>query len=232
MANNTPTGGVDLRSFQDTLRKYIAVTSKTIPDALNTKMLYIAQGALKNTPKASRSDIESSLSITGYAQQVYKRGPKKGQMNQRGKLSRVITSSPIIYKIINARRSRNGQKGLYGAEMKIAVKRFLAKRFRSIGTLKAGWVSAIKRLSGTVGGFGQFTGSLPPVKGRSQVRLAKQGISPSVELEYAVNSFDASHRQYLDPRVVQALSDSFRKEEKSTNDYLIGKLQSAIDNVR
>lgn len=225
--------GFDVSDFQDTLRKYLAVTQKTLPEALNQKMFFILRGASRLTPKTSREIIERELKVTGYAQKVYVRGKKKGQINERGKLGRVQTSSPLIYKIINARRGRAGKPGLFGSEMRSAAAKLLAKRFRSVGTLKAGWLGAIRKLAPLVGDSSRDaeSGASSIIKGRSKAIPAKSEWSPHVEIEYLTNSFSKEHRPYIDARIQQALAIAFNDEKRSMEEYIIKKLQGKIDAI-
>lgn len=220
---------LDTTAFQATLRRYLAVTSKTLQEALNQKMFFIARGASRGTPKVERSTVEKELSVTGYAEKLYMKGPKKGQVNQRGKLGRVQTATPFIYRIINSRLGRVGKKGLYGSAMKAAATKLLAKRFRSLGTLKAGWLGAIRALGRAVGESSQVEGTAANVKGRSKATLAREGWSPQVSIEYLTNSFAPGHRAYIDARVQSALAAAFQDEAKSMEDYMIKKLQKSID---
>lgn len=223
---------VDTAAFQSTLRRYLAVTSKALPEALNQKMFFIARGASRGTPKVERGQIERELSVTGYAQKLYTRGPKKGQVNKRGMLGRVQTASPFIYRIINSRLGRVGKKGLHGSAMKAAATKLLAKRFRSIGTLKAGWLGAIRALGRVVGESSQVDGASSQVKGRSRATLAREGWSPQVSIEYLTNSFAKGHQAYIDARVQSSLAESFAAEARSMEDYMIKKLQGKIDAVK
>lgn len=206
--------------FQKLLRDHLAHTSRRLAVALNSRALNIVATASANTPRTERSQIEAELNVTGYAEKRYVKGPKAGQVNQRGKTARAIISSPIIFKIINARRGRAGEKGLYCSAMRQAVTHLLTKRFRGIGTLKAGWTGALRSLGRVLGLSFQNPDASSRVKGKSVATPAQEGFSPSVHIEYVTNSFDKDHRAYIDDRVQAALASGFEKETEELKKHL------------
>src|SRR5690349_9441988 len=95
--------GVDMTEFQQALRGYLCKTEKALPEALNTKMFYIARGAHRGTPIADRGKIEQELSVTGYK---ISKSKKTGKF-RRGRAT--VAGGSIIYRIINARVGRAGK---------------------------------------------------------------------------------------------------------------------------
>jgi hypothetical protein len=55
--------------------------------------------------------------------------------------------APIAALLINWKRGQTGEKGLYGADMRAAIRRLIAVRSRARAYLAAGWIPAIKKLS-------------------------------------------------------------------------------------
>jgi hypothetical protein len=93
---------VDDSEFQQTLKKYLAVTPKELSEVLNTKMFYIVRGAVRALPKVEKSKIEQDVGVSGYELQYqkerekkprvkktnYKRALKRGAKNARKQLGR------------------------------------------------------------------------------------------------------------------------------------------------
>lgn len=117
---------INRREFDDTFRKYMAVSQRDIAVALNTKAFYIARRATVETAKANAGDIRKVW------------GVRAGRSNS--------TRAAFAGKIINQIRGARGEKGLYGEEMAEAVAQMLVYRLRTVGFIKSGWIPAIKRL--------------------------------------------------------------------------------------
>lgn len=213
--------------FQKFLREHLAKTSRSLPVALNSRMLHIVAKASKNTPKTERSTIEQELGVVGYALKFTKKGKySRAQSSKRRADAAVTNGTSIIHLIINSRLGRVGKKGLYGAAMREAVTKFLLKRFRSVGTLKAGWTGAMRQLGQALGLTFRNEGASASVKGKSTVSVAKPGFTPSVRLEYTTNSFDKQHRPFIDERLLQAVEAAFQSETQELKNH---GLQDAID---
>ena len=216
-----PTMKIDDRQFQAALRQYMSISSRTLAEILNKKMLRIAFAAHKKTPKADRAQIEQQLGVVGYK---FSKSRKTGLFKRR---KAITASGALVHRIINARLGRAGKKGLYGKDMKKASQSFLGKRFRVIGTLKAGWLAAIRA-------FAKATGEAPgvggiPVKGKSESIIAKDGWNPKAEMAYNVNSFRGQHQAYIDPRVVTALQEGFTDEAQDMQRYCAREMQKVAD---
>jgi hypothetical protein len=243
---------------QKTFRQYLAVTSRALPEAINYTLLYIAVGASRLTPKTSREVIEQELGVSGYAvvrnksKNVYANngristrkgkngklvGVKEGSISMRQTRKQyarnaITATGALIHRIINARRGRAGEKGLYGMEMRRAVANLLTKRFRSVGTLRAGWTGAIRRLASAIGQAApRNEGASSTVKGKSTAKPAREGWSPQASLEYNTNSFAKGHRPYIDARISAALETAWKAEMANKAQYIINHLQKKIDAV-
>lgn len=111
---------VNSREFSAALRQYVLLSKRDIPTICNTKAFYIARRAVVETPAVKPGEIRSFI--------------------RRG-------SGAAIGKIINARRGKRGEKGLYGEAMAEMVATVLAARLRSRAFLKSGWLWAVKKLA-------------------------------------------------------------------------------------
>ena len=127
--------------------------------------------------------------------------------------------------IVNARRGRSGGKGLYGSEMKAAIKKMIGKRGSAVGTEKAGWWKAIRAFGAAVKESSFREVNVYRLKGNPSIKIAKPGWSPSAQIGYAVNAFDTHHNNYIDPRVVAATSKAFSDEMRSMESHMRKKLQ-------
>ena len=135
---------VDRREFDATLKRYRDISKRTPKQICDTKAFFIARRAVLETPKADKGIMKSSLGSVIYRKKqavamklkTVKRFSRWGQEYQ----------APLAALIINARRKKAGERGLYGAAMSEAIRAMLAARMRSIGFIKSGWLQAIKAL--------------------------------------------------------------------------------------
>jgi hypothetical protein len=130
----------------------------------------------------------------------------------------------LIYRIVNARRGRAGEKGMWGNEMRRAAASVMSKRFRTVGTLKGGWSGILSKIGRALGLPTKNDGATS-VKGGGLTKMAKAGLNPEVSMEYRVTSFQKGHQPYIDPKVRAALEFAFQKEIRSMKAYLLKKLQ-------
>lgn len=113
---------LDTKEFNEALRRYRELSSRSEEEIVNTKAFFIARRAVVETVKADKGKIKSFFS------------GKQGE------------SARIVGMIINKGRSKRGEKGLYGEAMAEAQAMMLAKRLRSIAFIKSGWIWCIKNL--------------------------------------------------------------------------------------
>jgi hypothetical protein len=186
--------------FNATLREYLIYTSRTIPQAINTKAFFIARRAVAETPVASKEDIKAF-----------------------GKTGRIVGM------MINKRRAERGEKGLYGKEMAKMVKTVVAARLRSRAYIKSGWLPAIRALEPLVD-MKWRRGAKPndrtvkrygAVKGRAIP--ARPGFEVRAVLENATGvggTREARHGAALKKFGGPALERAFDFETKSMRDYI------------
>lgn len=142
---------LDFRKFNSTLDEYAKIhRNRTMPEIVNKKALFISRGAIRETNRPSKSDIQNGLGKVVYDIARTKSG--------RGKrvLSLGKNSAPIAAMLINFRRGKMGKPGLFGDEMNQAIKRLVGKAQSARAFLASGWIPAVKKLSPLVRGkFGQ-----------------------------------------------------------------------------
>ena len=108
---------IDMTEFNRTFAEYMKYTNKTAASALNTKMVYILQGAIRKTKKASALAIRSQLNA-GFP-----------SMKER-----------IVMKLAK----EHGEK-ISKREVRLRAKRLLGAKIRSIGFVLSGWLPAMKK---------------------------------------------------------------------------------------
>ena len=129
--------------FDRALEQYMEYTKRALPDVLNKKALYIARGALRLTPSTPAGTIKSSL-----GQVVHRKSGVDVKTVNAGAVypGSQNSGAPLAALIINARRRRSGDPGLYGGDMTRAIEELIAARSRSRSFLKSGWIPAIRAL--------------------------------------------------------------------------------------
>lgn len=142
---------MDRREFRETLKQYRNHTKRDLATILNTKGFYIARGCARETPKADIAQMNAEIGVQAMALVRHQKGPRAG-MHMRGNSARIYAqgstvNAPLLALIINARRGRAGQPGLYGAAMRQEMGKVLTARARSIAFIKSGWLPAIKVLA-------------------------------------------------------------------------------------
>lgn len=218
--------------FSKVLRLYMKHTEKDFAEVLNTKAFFISRGASRNTERADRTKIEKELGVTGYKVRIGKRGkPLMRDGNVRWQRVYSSHTAPLAALIINSRLGRVGKRGLYGAAMRKTVEKLINKRRRSIGTLKAGWLGAIRLFGRAIGEKSDVAGASAAVKGRGGGRIAKPGRKTDVAIYYDVNSFGIEHRPYIDSRLAKALEQAFTHEVRSMWDYIKKKMNGRVESM-
>jgi hypothetical protein len=144
---------VDTRVFEQALKGILANTTREIPVVLNSTLIEIITTAAKLTKKASPSEIERKLTTATVSVNVSKTGKtlKKARV--------YFKPTMMVYKIINAKQTREGKPGLNQAQMSLAAQSFIRRRKAAVGyTAYAGWQKALIALGGR--GFGGASAKL------------------------------------------------------------------------
>ena len=141
--NSNVTVTFNMAQFQRTLRDYV---QRRAPEkrarALNTKAYQLAWLAAQYTKVASRAAIEELFAV---ARKIV-RSRKTGRTKQ-GRV--VVGNETIALRIYIANQRRAGKPiGDSAAEIDAGARRMVTKRLSGIGSVRAGWVPAIKRLIG------------------------------------------------------------------------------------
>lgn len=216
----------DTRKFEETLKEYAKWTSRTARQIVDTKAWYVARKATWFTLKADPWKIKQQL---GGIVRV-NRLNKKGKVVKRRELQLVRAmgvNAPLAALIVNARRGRAGEKGLYGRAMEKALFKLLGARMRSVAFLKSGWVPAIH-------GLAPFAdrSSTPPMDkearqiGRPKGTMRRIGsdtnpVTEIINLATAKRDMKGALIRYASDGLQQALDD----ERNSMNEYIERKMR-------
>ena len=114
---------IDTREFSQTLQRYLKeCKNKTLPEILNQKAFSVLTSAITLTAKAKAPAIRESLNRIV--------ADKKGG------------HAPLAALIVQSKRKANAQRGLYGGDMREAIKKFIDKKIKAIRFLSLGWIPA------------------------------------------------------------------------------------------
>lgn len=212
--------------FQNTLKRYLKVNRRTLPEALNEKAYFIAGGAIRNTHKADYERIKSEMGaflkpVIGKRGKELKRKTLALQTDYWAQLATII---------IVARLRKAGEKIPPAEELIKKALDMVRARIRSVGFIRSGWLPALRRLArfSKYGRTKFATGDLPKMTGEK-----KGGVSPATESQgnfakcIIWNSAGGlpKHKgaliRYGQPGLEKAVQD----ETASMKKYLEGKLR-------
>ncbi len=215
------TAKVDTRLFDEAFKRYMGVTRRSITEVVNTKADFIASRALKETKKASRGSIESSLGR--YV--TTERQTRTGRTIKSRKLSLAYVETkkqpaPLAALIINKRLRKQGFLGLKGAAMAAAIRRMLASRFRSIGFLGSGWIQACKLLSRVVNKSFSTSGAKAFGKPKGGATPARDTWTPIASISNDITKGEAKVNALIEAGAQRALNAEAASMEEYTRKKL------------
>jgi len=207
---------LDYSEFNETLEEYRRVHKKrTLPEIVNKKALFIARGAIRQTPRPEPTVIGRALSKIIYT--------FKGA---RKTLTQRVTGSgksfaPVAALLINFRRGKRGKPGLFGADMKAAIKSLIARSASARAFLASGWIPAVKRLTPLV----RSRKGMPPDDSEAkQIKNPKGSVKPAnvsgdicvaTIVNQALSKFTTTGKNEVFDKAAQALQKAIDKERAS-----------------
>ncbi len=236
-------GGIKLTwsqtKFNSALKDYLMVTSRTVERAVNTKAFYIARAATRFTLKVGKDKIAYELGTLKLRVQKSTKGGKLSFRALKDLRSARSSEAPLAALIINKRlgdgktfRGHSG-KGLYGRDMRDAIKYLVGIRKRSVGFIASGWLGAIKRLAPYADKIGGAdSGTDATIK---RLGAYKGGATPAKEgkvmVATIINNALAKHDKHnsLARHGGQGLQLAFDHETKSILTYLANKMKPDTD---
>jgi len=127
--------------------------------------------------------------------------------------------APLAALIINARRGKAGEKGLWGPAMAEAINQMLAARMKSIAFLKSGWIPAIKYLEKLVkkkAGAPRMESRVAQIgKAKGSAKVEGSGFHAKAIIENAASA-KRDKKDALDKFGMPALQRAFDFETLST----------------
>jgi hypothetical protein len=203
--------------FDRTLVRYMTVTKRTLAEVLNKKALYIARGALRETRKTAKQEIEG-LGVIGYT--VMTKGSKNVASRRLKKAKAIYKEKSRAYNMVVAILRKAGKlAGVTEAELEKMAREFIAHRIRSIGYISSGWIPSIKFFSRVVGESADTGGVRPMAKGGA--RKAVESWSPAAELWNAVmQKIKESQVGKVSGYLHEALQRAFDKEVASMKTFV------------
>lgn len=216
------------REFRKTLEKYLKVSKRSLPEALNEKAYFIlngsptTEGAIRLTRKADYQAIKCELGVHS-VQQVGKRGKliKKFKNELMDKYW-----NQLSVKIIIARLRAAGTAIPSAEELKDMAVKMVNARVRSVAFIRSGWLPALRALAR----FSKY-GKLKFDETGRRIGVAKGGVSIATENRprvYIWNSAggEPKHKQAILRYGQDALEQAFRQETASMKSYIEQKLRN------
>ena len=211
------------REFDRTLKDYLAVNRRTLPESLNEKAYFIAGGAIRNTHKADADKIRSELGAA-MTPVIGKRGKalKRKKLSFTGKYSMSLAVAIVVAKLRKAGKEIPVAGKL--AEMGLAL---IRSRLRSVGFIRSGWLPALRRLA-RFSQYGKLKFEMP-----RQYGVAKGGVSPATASQgdwakvviWNSAGGEAKHKQALLRYGAPGLEAAVNEETASMKSYLEKKLR-------
>lgn len=137
--------GWDQTVFDAALERYLSITKRSIPNALNKKAYFVARKAIwyttKVMPGVVARELQTKISIRDNEESAQS-GSVYNFAGRRRSTSTRVVDVPMAAVIINSRLGRQGLPGLQGRSMLQAVRVLAAVRNRSVAFLKSGWITA------------------------------------------------------------------------------------------
>lgn len=167
---------IDFTEFDQALKEYLSVTTRTLADVLNKKGFYVALGAMRYTPATPKEAITSSLGrIVRTKRQVTMHLVVAGDIYHS--LSGREAAAPLAALIINKRMGRLGPgQGLTGQKMADAIAALIGARNRSRAYLRSGWLPTVQTLGPLVS---ERRGAPETVQGARQYGVPKGRAVPA-----------------------------------------------------
>jgi len=204
-----------LRKFTAGMKRYALVSSRSIPEILNKKMLFVVKKAHDKTPLMERSKLEQELGIIAY--RIIR--SKKTGLLRRGTFQ--VRGSRAL-NIIQGMRYRRGEAPLTQKEAKKEARKMIRSRIRGIGALRYGWYHGSRPFQKAVNSYVKMERST--VKARSMGFPATFGRpNPKAKFAYRL-TVNRGGRRVIDSRVSRAAAFAFRDETREMGKEIAKRL--------
>jgi hypothetical protein len=141
--NNSPISmTMNVKEFSRVLAQVNEASSRTYPEFVNGQAYRLALDAYLHTPWVGEEKIALQLGRIG----TQFRNKRTGANLKKRKAIYSSKASLDLYRIVNWRRKRGGQKPLGGKEMSKVARAARAAMIRSGGFIGGGWLYAVNKL--------------------------------------------------------------------------------------
>lgn len=227
---------IDDRQFKAALKEYLAHTSRDLADALNTKALYIARGAVAETPRAKRAAIEK----LGLHKVSVKQSASKSRGIRITRKFKLIEEDAIRNYLASRKRAgkpANGRNFANRSELALKARKWIGAKLRAIGFLASGWIPSIRTLTPLVGGAYQRPADTVRSPGKlGRCIPAKPGWNPFVLIENSstlgIKGKDPALAMRGHQIAVSALQRAINTETNSMRQYIADKLQKTANKFK
>jgi len=226
------------RDFQDTLKRYLKFSKRTLFEAVNEKAYFVVaggpdtKGVIRLTHKADFERIKSEMGV--FLKPVRS---KKGQETKKKRLAVMENYWAQRAVILVIARLRKKKEAIPPASA--LIKQALAMvraRIRSVGFIRSGWLPALRRLAR----FSKY-GKVKFENGETgkKTGVFKGGVSPATESQgkfakciiWNSAAGESKHKGALIRYGQPALEQAMRDETRSMDKYLERKFKEAAHEV-
>jgi hypothetical protein len=189
---------VDTRDFDKAYNQYVALSKKMPADICNKTAYEVAKLSVARTKTTPKEQIAAELSVSG-----------KG-------------GAPLAALIVNAKRGKQGKKGLNGIAMAKAVATLIKRRMRTSKFIAAGWLAAVKAIAPHVSGKKGVTPSGKTKAKLGGAKAAKQQSDNKAETSIWNNVFGGKGKNSKPDRVTQIEKEGLQRaiQEKTADMYV------------
>ena len=200
---------VDTKDFDIKLKEYMKYTKRTVPKIISTKLYYIARNATLTTVKTPTARVRMELLLP----------------------SRVNADVPLAAILVQKKRKQEGNKGLHGDKMRVAVDKFIRGREKCTAFLRSGWIPAIKKLALFADKVGQpaMDSKVKPlgaVKGGAEIPLERDNWVAEGEIWNSVYGGDKKNNNpdRIEKLLTEGLQEAIKMETASMEVYIKRKM--------
>lgn len=112
------------KEFKKLFQDYAKWNNRQPADIINAKLYFVALNAMGTTKTADKEEIKAKLEAP----------------------SKDYPKAPLAGVLVNKQLKAKGKKGLTGAKMAEAIKKFIKKNLSRTQFLRSGWIPSIKKL--------------------------------------------------------------------------------------
>lgn len=224
----------NMSEFQNALKDVASVSRKTMTEQVNQRTMNIAVRALKSTPPkdvpGKRSEIKTYMDFNPVIRlKVTKSGKNKGKFRPVRKRSQLTRANLIV----QARRAKQGLKGLYGTNMRVASGKLSHNAQIGAGFLKSLFLPIIRGLYSVVkfrppASLTRYIARWRGSKGDGKIKVARNGVNPTAVLETMIQ-VDGGQRGKVGAIQSREMRKAISGETAEMNRHFTKEMQKKIN---